>query len=478
MPSKLTPTQAAFNARGDGKFHKPFTQQVDFFRQKLNLPTERYDDILKSAHDRAFVVAGAMKADLLNDLRQAVDGAIAEGQSIQWFRQQFADIVRKHGWEGWTGSDTKEGRDWRTRVIYQTNLSASYAAGRWQQLNDPDLLQLRPYWKYVHNDTVRHPRPLHQSWSGMVLRHDDPFWQTHFPPNGWGCRCRITAVGAREYKGHPPPDDGTYIYRSKDGVDHVLPKGIDYGWDYAPGASLDQSLKPFVENKAATLPKPLADAFTGDIEQKLSASAAPVSSAFVLQRSGVSRKAANNALPVIDALHSADLPTIPLKNSASVQFQGQYRYYRRGAAIDIAVSKVSVNPELTLAHEIGHFIDHQAFGSAGVYASIDDVLLAKWRDAIDASQATAALLDVKANHGDRLHRKRAGYYLERWEQWARSYAQWVALRGNNALMLEQVKKITATTGSEAYAASQWDEADFAPIAEAIDEIFQSLGWLK
>jgi len=257
MPLNLSPTQLAFNARGDGKFNKNFTEQVNFFRQKLNLPTEHYDDILKAAHDRAFVVAGAMKADLLTDLREAMDKSIAEGKSIQWFRKEFAGIVQKHGWEGWTGSDTKAGRDWRTRVIYRTNLSASYAAGRYQQLTDPELLQSRPYWKYVHNDTVRHPRRLHESWSGMVLPHDDPFWQSHFPPNGWGCRCRITAVPASEYKGFPPPDDGSYEKTDRQGVTHVLPKGVDYGWDYAPGANRTTPLKDIIDQKLIRFPAPI-----------------------------------------------------------------------------------------------------------------------------------------------------------------------------------------------------------------------------
>lgn len=33
----------------------PFQEQIDFFRAKLNLPTARWDDIWKGAHDRAFV---------------------------------------------------------------------------------------------------------------------------------------------------------------------------------------------------------------------------------------------------------------------------------------------------------------------------------------------------------------------------------------------------------------------------------------
>ncbi len=265
MPLKLSPTQIAFNARGDGRFNRPFQEQLAFFRQKLNLPTERYDDILKEAHDRAFVVAGAMKADLLADFRDAIDNAIENGKSIGWFRKQFDAIVKRHGWEGWTGSDSPQGRDWRTRVIYRTNLASSYAAGRWAQLNDPDLLKTRPYWEYVHNDTVQHPRPLHVSWSGMVLRHDHPWWQTHFPPNGWGCRCRVKAVRARKYEGAEPPEDGVYTRKDRQGNNHVIPKGIDYGWDYAPGASVG-NLVGTIRQKLPAMPPPVAEGLKKDLD--------------------------------------------------------------------------------------------------------------------------------------------------------------------------------------------------------------------
>lgn len=42
----------------------------------------------------AFTVAGAMKEDLLCDLRQSVDKAISEGMSLASFRHQFKEIVR------------------------------------------------------------------------------------------------------------------------------------------------------------------------------------------------------------------------------------------------------------------------------------------------------------------------------------------------------------------------------------------------
>lgn len=172
-----------------------FQEQIDFFKKKLNLPTERWDDIKHGAHDRAFIVAGAKKADLLNDLRAAVLKA-NQGASIGEFRKAFAAAVKNSGWTGWTGSGTTAGVAWRTRVIYQTNIATSYAAGRWKQLNDPELLKVRPYWRYIHSDSVLSPRPQHKAWgdAGLTLRHDHPFWKTHFPPNGWNCFPEETLV--------------------------------------------------------------------------------------------------------------------------------------------------------------------------------------------------------------------------------------------------------------------------------------------
>ena len=87
-----------------------FAEQIAFFRQKVNLGTQRWDDILGAAHDRSFVVAGAAKADLLADLRAAVTKAIAQGTTLAEFRKDFEALVARHGWTGWTGEGTAAGR--------------------------------------------------------------------------------------------------------------------------------------------------------------------------------------------------------------------------------------------------------------------------------------------------------------------------------------------------------------------------------
>lgn len=216
---------------------QPFPQQVAAFRLRLGnlVPTSRWNDIMRSEHDRAFMVAGAMKADLIADLAKAVDKAVSTGTSLEEFRRDFRQIVATHGWHGWTGEGTKKGEAWRTRVIYRTNMATTYAAGRYAQLKEGGF----PLWVYRHGNS-RHPRPQHLAWNGLVLPVDHPFWQTHYPPSAWGCSCYVNGArseaGARRVGGDPaktlPPEWNRIDPKTG------APVGIDKGWDYAPGGSV------------------------------------------------------------------------------------------------------------------------------------------------------------------------------------------------------------------------------------------------
>ncbi len=222
-------------------FRQPFAEQVDFLRRKLALPSERWDSIKRDQHDAGFIVAGAMKADLVDDLHSAIKQVASEGKSIEWFRKEFNGIVQRRGWKDWTGSDSKEGVTWRTGIIYTTNLRTSRAAGRYVQMNDPDVVRYNPYVMYRHRST-EHPRMEHKAWDRLVLRHDDPWLKAHRPPNGFGCDCILQTVSERRLKRlgktgpDKAPDDGTYEHVDRrTGEVHVLPKGVQYGWDYTPG---------------------------------------------------------------------------------------------------------------------------------------------------------------------------------------------------------------------------------------------------
>lgn len=246
-----------------GVLRRPFDQQVAAFRARLGelVPTERWDDIERQAHDRAFMVAGAQKADLLADLAAAVDKAISEGTGIEAFRKDFRAIVERNGWHGWTGEGTAAGEAWRTRTIYKTNMLVSYAAGRHAQLRQGGF----PYWVYRHSG-AEHPRLDHLSWNGLVLEADHPFWDEHYPPNGWGCGCKVrgarTRRGSRRLGGDPDKalPDGWDAIDPKTGA----PKGVGKGWDYAPGASVQGEIRSATQ-KLVGWPYQLGKAYLIDL---------------------------------------------------------------------------------------------------------------------------------------------------------------------------------------------------------------------
>jgi len=252
-----------------GIFRQPFAEQLTAWRLRLGhlVPTSRWDDLRHNAHDRAFMVAGAVKADLLADLARAVDRAISEGTGYDAFRAEFQDIVERHDWHGWTGEDSERGREWRMRTIYRTNLQTTYMAGRLAQLRESGF----KYWVYRHGGSL-HPRLHHLAWDGLILPADHPFWLTHFPPNGWGCSCRVfgaRSIAAAIRRGGNPrlklpanwnvPDPAT-----------GRPAGIGPGWDYAPGAGT-ADLIPVMAEKATDWPAGITEAFLAELPPEQSA---------------------------------------------------------------------------------------------------------------------------------------------------------------------------------------------------------------
>lgn len=214
----------------------PFQEQIDLLRDKVLVKTDAWTDIRKGEHTHAAVVAGANRDDVLTGLYTAIRKVAEAGGTIGDLRRDFDEVVAKTGWS------YKGGRNWRTRVIYDTNLRTSYHAGRYAQMTDPDVRAYRPYWRYRHGDSA-HPRPLHLSWNGTILVWNDPWWNTHYCPNGWGCSCWVEPLSARDLsrlgKAGPDqaPDDGTYSWTSKDGTwtEEAIPNGIDPGWNYNVG---------------------------------------------------------------------------------------------------------------------------------------------------------------------------------------------------------------------------------------------------
>jgi hypothetical protein len=126
---------------------------------------------------------------------------------------------------------------------------------------------------------------------------------------------------------------------------------------------------------------------------------------------------------------------------------------------------------MTAAHEIGHWIDHVGIpGNPGMNRTHKEPLFTEWMKAVKESKAVTSLKEARdiARAGGQ-KTKYLDYLLQSNEVWARSYAQWIAVRSGDPVMLKQL--------AEFKTAAQWSDKDFAPIAAAIDGIFRALGLL-
>ncbi|VWB82266.1 SPP1 family phage head morphogenesis protein [Burkholderia aenigmatica] len=169
---------------------------IAYFESKGYTIGFRWQDVAAEAHARAFTVAGVMKVDVLQDIRQALATSLEKGTTFDEFKRQVSPTLEKKGWLGQgmivdqdTGEiEGKRLTPRRLQTIFQTNMQSAYMAGRYAtQLEQVDT---HPYWEYVAVLDSR-TRPAHRALAGQVYRYDDPFWQTFYPPNGFRCRCRV-----------------------------------------------------------------------------------------------------------------------------------------------------------------------------------------------------------------------------------------------------------------------------------------------
>lgn len=225
----------------------PPAEAIDWFRGKGYAVGFDWRDVWQEEHQVAFTAAKSMSLDILSDIRGAVDQAIADGISFEQFQKQLTPVLQAKGWWGRrTMTDPKTGREVqaqlgsrrRLEIIYDTNLRTAHAAGRWQRIERTrDLLP----WLQYHQIDRPTKRPAHVPFDGLVLPIDDPFWNTHYPPNGWKCKCSVHQYsdGQLDRLGLTPSPSPTvdlvpWLNR-RTGETLQVPRGIDPGFDQNVG---------------------------------------------------------------------------------------------------------------------------------------------------------------------------------------------------------------------------------------------------
>lgn len=246
-----------------------------YFDGKGDKPSFSWQDVYAEEHAYAFTAAKAVDVELRTALRDAISKGIREGRTFDNFVADLQPELQRLGWWGPrlvtdpSGMDPDKLVDFSSRrrleTMFWANMRSARAAGQWQRIQRAK--RGLPYLLYVRSAAAE-PRAEHLGWVGIILPVDHEWWQTHFPPNGWGCKCSVRQISKREadllltaerkedgiwYVSEPPEDGPPREFRNRrSGEISMVPAGIDPGWQTNPGLSRARTMIDNLSNKLET----------------------------------------------------------------------------------------------------------------------------------------------------------------------------------------------------------------------------------
>lgn len=234
---------------------------IDFFKAKGLKESFSYADMLRDEHANAFTVAKMMDIDLLKDVKNSLDVALSQGVPFQEWADNLIPTLQAKGWWGvktlidpLSGFpvESQLGSAHRLETIFRTNLMSAYSVGKWQQIEAQ--AEDAPYLMYDAVDDYR-TRAQHKAWDGKILSIDDKFWISHYPPNGYNCRCSVIQLSKDDLeefgfkKSRSPKIKTSPWGNPRTGKTEYIPDGIDPGFDYNPGMLRREKLKSLEKEK-------------------------------------------------------------------------------------------------------------------------------------------------------------------------------------------------------------------------------------
>ena len=178
-----------------------FAEAVAWFRKRIPMTDEEFGALEEQNYHRAFRVAGLAQLDMVTQVYEAVDRAIAQGESLDSFRAALTDKL--------TAAWGKE-MPWRIETILRTNTQQAYSDGRYEQLEHPAVKKARPFRRFSAVMDSR-TTEICAALDDTVLPADDPFWAKHNPPLHFNCRSHVVSLSESEAQDEgidpePPPE--------------------------------------------------------------------------------------------------------------------------------------------------------------------------------------------------------------------------------------------------------------------------------
>ncbi|MET0626589.1 MAG: phage minor head protein [Pyrinomonadaceae bacterium] len=209
----------------DVNFDVPPADAIAYFRSKNIVTRKQFDALFDEARAAAFTVGGLYREDVLRAFKEEIVQALELGTPQREVIKGFRSIL--------SGAGHEQLGEFHLETVFRTNVQVAYGVGRRRAMEA--ISDELPLWQYsaVLDDRTR---PAHRALDGVILPADHPFWQEHYPPWGFSCRCVTVALASHpEGYDHARPNSETLV--SYDGAG--LPVKAEFKGrvhDFTPGA--------------------------------------------------------------------------------------------------------------------------------------------------------------------------------------------------------------------------------------------------
>jgi SPP1 gp7 family putative phage head morphogenesis protein len=150
---------------------------IKWLRKKIAVKKAVWGQIEQDARNASFYISRLGDLELIKFFKEQCLEALGQGIPYRQFAKKLFLLT------GGTPFVAYQ------KTAYYTNMFS--ALGVQSQTAMRRVTDRFPYWRYsaiLDGKT----RDSHARMHGVVVRHDDPFWSTWYPPNGFNCRCRVT----------------------------------------------------------------------------------------------------------------------------------------------------------------------------------------------------------------------------------------------------------------------------------------------
>ncbi len=159
-----------------------FEEAIAALRRRVPMTDDVFSALEADELEFAFTVADVAQLDVVLDVYEAIQSAVADGTTFEDFKAAVGDSLES----AW-------GEEYGARLdgVFRTNVMTAYNGGR--HAAAMAVKDDRPYWRFDGADDGR-TSDICRPCIGVILAADHAWWRTHYPILHPNCRHRVSTL--------------------------------------------------------------------------------------------------------------------------------------------------------------------------------------------------------------------------------------------------------------------------------------------